>query len=228
MKKFYKVLSAVIALITVFTMTAAFSAGASAYQSAGSKAAGKLENSVSQKDRPQTPIDPKTGGGGFTVDVGVGEWDYYSSVTGLKLNSLGLGKVKLTWNEYYDAEGYEIWCSTKENGTYYHKADVEGTCYIDTSSKISYHYKVRAYFTWEWGDRAYNSFSEPVSVSIGTRPNGCHLSELCHYKAEKIIACDERMFKDGTTNETENDSDTPTGGYSVDVPGGEPMEGDPE
>lgn len=66
-----------------------------------------------------------------------------------KINSVkkvAYNKLKIKWNKAEGATGYEVYRSTKKNGTYKKVADVTGTAYTDkVNTGTSYYYKVRSY-----------------------------------------------------------------------------------
>ena len=124
------------------------------------------------------------------------DWDPNGSVTGLKLTRLGIKKIQLTWDVCPSAEGYEVWYAPNKNSSYYHKADITDTCYIDTSGRIDGCYKVRAYVTFEWDEREYNEFSEVVSSEIKVRGGGCAIVDEFHYTKDDISMIDESMCFD--------------------------------
>jgi len=74
----------------------------------------------------------------------------------------GYTQIKLTWDEVPMADGYVIFRSTEEYGSYDTIADVTGTQYIDKKLKTDqkYYYKIVAYDGYEESD-----FSEIVSAT---------------------------------------------------------------
>lgn len=70
--------------------------------------------------------------------------DLRSPVCSVNLNKRG--KPKVTWKAVANAKKYEIYCATKENGSYKKIAMVKGTSYThkEASYDKDYYYKVRA------------------------------------------------------------------------------------
>lgn len=90
-------------------------------------------------------------------------------------NVASTGKIKLTWKAVTGAEGYQVYRSTKKNGSYTLMKTVDGTSYTNTSAKAGtkYFYKVRAIHS---NKDAYSAYSviksrtcdlpKPVSLKV--------------------------------------------------------------
>ena len=87
-------------------------------------------------------------------------------------NDAATGYVKLTWDEVYGADKYEIWRATSKDGTYTKMYTTTYTSYKNTSSKAgcTYYYKVKAIS--ERTSYANSAFSSVVSRTCDcARPN---------------------------------------------------------
>ena len=96
-------------------------------------------------------------------------------------NVAASGKIKLTWAEVTDAEAYEVYRSTSENGTYTMLKETTGTSYTDTSAKAgtTYYYKVKALHAKSAADSAYSAvvscrcdLARPVVETSNTASTG--------------------------------------------------------
>ena len=72
------------------------------------------------------------------------------------------GKIKITWDEIDDAEGYEVWRATSEEGPYQRISSPSKTSLTNTSTTAgtTYYYKVKAISS---NADANSAFSEPQS-----------------------------------------------------------------
>lgn len=99
------------------------------------------------------------------------------TITAPKATVAGYNKVKVSWNEVREADGYEVYRSTSLTGTYSSIASLKyssALSYINTNltSNKSYYYKIRAYRIHN-GSKVYSSFSnvvnaKPVLASVTT------------------------------------------------------------
>lgn len=82
------------------------------------------------------------------------------TVDNLVAKGISFNKVKLTFDEVADADGYQIYRSTKKSSGYTLLGTSQTNEYIDTkaSVKTTYYYKVRAYQGKE-GSRIYSKYS---------------------------------------------------------------------
>lgn len=93
-------------------------------------------------------------------------------VKGLAAKKLKSGKIMLTWQPAGShADGYQIYRSTKKNGTYSRiKTVAKGTLgkYSNISQKRGkpYYYKIRAYTVGADGERRYGKFSAVRAVAV--------------------------------------------------------------
>lgn len=94
-----------------------------------------------------------------------------SKVTKLSVRQLKSAKAALTWQPQEGAQGYQIYRSTKKNGTYTRIKTLKNSQskkYSGISQKRgkTYYYKVRAYVAGEDGVRRYGTFSSVKKLVI--------------------------------------------------------------
>jgi C1A family cysteine protease len=84
----------------------------------------------------------------------------------LKKSTVKTTSVKLIWGKTAGAKGYEIYRSSKKNGTYQKVATVKKCSYTNKNMKknTTYYYKVRAYKT-SGGKKIYGKFSSTIKVT---------------------------------------------------------------
>ena len=91
-------------------------------------------------------------------------------VAGIKAVSLSYNSAKVTWSEFSEADGYQVYAKSSKSGTYKKIAAItesETICY--THKKLTtgktYYYKVRAYATIS-GEKVYSCFSSVKTAKI--------------------------------------------------------------
>ncbi|MDO5391402.1 MAG: hypothetical protein Q4F24_09975 [Eubacteriales bacterium] len=91
-------------------------------------------------------------------------------VAGIKAVSLSYNSAKVTWSEFSEADGYQVYAKSSKSGTYKKIAAItesETICY--THKKLTtgktYYYKVRAYATIS-GEKVYSGFSSVKTAKI--------------------------------------------------------------
>jgi hypothetical protein len=89
-----------------------------------------------------------------------------AKTTSLKKSTVKKTSAKLTWAKTADATGYEIYRSSKKNGTYTQVATVKKCSYTNTKLKknTTYYYKVRAY-KLSGSTKIYGKFSGTIKVT---------------------------------------------------------------
>lgn len=90
-----------------------------------------------------------------------------STVSATKAKS---GVAKITWGKSNGANGYEVYMSTKKNGTYSKVATITNGSTLSykktgLSAKKTYYFKVRSYVTVN-GSKVYSPFTKIVSVKV--------------------------------------------------------------
>ncbi|MGN0295387.1 MAG: fibronectin type III domain-containing protein [Lachnospiraceae bacterium] len=115
-------------------------------------------------DNDLNPVEVSVNNGGINVQKT--EEKPEESIM-INVNATAYNKLTLTWNEISSADGYVIYRSSSENGTYSTLKTLEGassTSYINTvTSGVTYYYRIKSYCLDESGNKIYSEFSEAVS-----------------------------------------------------------------
>lgn len=104
------------------------------------------------------------------------KWQLYPAkpkATKLKANILAPTEIRLLWNKISTADGYDIYRSTSENGTYRKiaSASAKATGYVNlglTAGK-TYYYRVRTYRILE-NQKFYGAYSNKVKIKLTGKP----------------------------------------------------------
>ena len=94
----------------------------------------------------------------------------------------------ITWSSVGVADGYELYRSRSENGTYYLMKSVEGIAATNYNLTLgaTYFYKVRAYVNQEGGGREYGEFSNVMNVTI---------EDLAQTRIKSVVQADTSSAK---------------------------------
>ncbi len=115
-----------------------------------------------------------------------------NAVSGKRLGTVGLQSVKkvsehkvlVQWSKVENAERYQIFRSTSQNGKYTKIGTTSSTQYHDKSKKkvATYYYKVRAVRTLSKNTLEYGTFSLPKSILAGKMK----IQYVCTYRSTKM------------------------------------------
>ncbi|MGN0383584.1 MAG: Ig-like domain-containing protein [Eubacterium sp.] len=107
----------------------------------------------------------------------------------------GYNRIKLTWNAISGVDGYAIYRSTAQNGTYKRIATVSGsstTKYIDKdrTTGTTYYYRIRAYQKYN-GVTLYGKYS--TKVSAASRPYRGRITSITNNSKGKVTLTWKRV-----------------------------------
>ena len=98
------------------------------------------------------------------------------------------GTALISWSTISAADGYELWRSRTENGTYSLMKSVDGTATsnYNLTSGVTYYYKVRAYKNTSDGTKEHGAYSKPASITI---------SDIAKTRIKSVVQADSTSAK---------------------------------